>query len=82
MPKMSTHVSSFSKKLTTKLLVKRFGECCGSTVVANTFYWLSSHCNLAWRFVSVAAAVTRQSVTVSVGLRQSVCFHHSSSQSM
>ena len=68
-PQTSAHALSISKKRTTGLIVKSFGECCGSTVLTAASYWTSSHCIPAQKFVSVSG-VKSQPSTVGVVLRQ------------
>ena len=58
MPKTFTHVLLTSRKHTIGFLMKSFGECCGSTVLATACYWSSSRCIPAQKFVSVSGKLT------------------------
>ena len=44
---------STSRKHATGFLMKKFWECCRSTVLTATSYWPSSHCISTQKFVSV-----------------------------
>jgi len=60
---------STSRKHTTGILVKSFGECCVSTVLTAACYWPSSHCIPAQTCVRFGR-VTSRPFTVGVGVRQ------------
>jgi len=66
MPKTSsTHAMRTSRK--TGFLVKRFGECCESTVLTAACYWPQGHCVPAQKFVFVLRV---KSPPFTVGLQQ------------
>jgi len=69
MLKTPSHALSTSRNHTTWFLVKRFGECCVSTVLTPACCWPSSHCIPALTCVRVGR-VTSRPCTVGVGVRQ------------
>ena len=77
---MSALVSSNSRKHTTGFLVKSFGECCRSTVLTATCYWLTSHCIPTQKCVHVRRVKSRPFVS-GVRLRQGCVLSRSFSYS-
>jgi len=62
----------------TRLLVKSFGECSGSTVLTATCYWPSNHCIPAQKFVSVSGELNINRSPLLLDSDKGVCCHHSS----
>ena len=70
MPKTSTHILSTSRKYTTGFLVKRFGECCGSSVLTVACCWHSSLLILFRRLCPCRWGDTSEPFALCVGLRK------------
>ena len=75
MPKTFTHVFSTSRKHTNGFLVKSFGECCGSTVLTTAFYWPSSHCIPAQKFVSASRKLNNDRSPLVLDSDKDACCH-------
>jgi len=60
-------------------LVKSFGVCCGSTVLAGASFWLSSNCIPAQKIVPLLTELNHNRSALVLDSNSDVCCHHSSS---
>jgi len=75
MPKTFTHVVSTSRKHATGFLVTSFGECCKNRVLTTTFYWPSSHCIPAQKFVSASGKLNHDRSPLVLDSDKGACSH-------
>jgi len=81
MLKTSSHALSTSGKYMARFLVKSFGECCGSKVLAAACYWPSSQCIPAQTLASVSGELNYDRSRLMLDSDKGVCCHRSFSKS-